>query len=81
MLCQKLKRAEAGLRTTKKVYDEHCVYVGKEKQQLYLDKQKIAQEKRGEALRIYEVSSADGQPASSICCIANLTLLPSPHSS
>jgi hypothetical protein len=60
MLSGKLKIAIAGLKESKEIYDEHCIYVGKEKQELYLDKEKKAQKQRGEALRIYEVSEIDG---------------------
>jgi hypothetical protein len=60
MLCSKLKRANSGIRTTRKVYEEHCVYVGEKKQKLFMEKEKKAQTERGEALRIYEVSSVDG---------------------
>jgi hypothetical protein len=72
MLCSKLKRANAGIRATSKVYEEHCLYVGEEKQRQYMEKERKAQTERGEALRIYEVSSEDGQSVPSFCCITNL---------
>lgn len=67
MLKKKLKRAEAGLKEAKTIYDEHCVYVGPEKQRRYLEKEKKAQRERGGALRIYEVSQADGKIVPFIC--------------
>jgi hypothetical protein len=67
MLTKKLKRAENGLKATKPIYEEHCMYVGQRKQELYLEKEKKAQRERGEALKIYEVSWADGKPVPLDC--------------
>jgi hypothetical protein len=60
MLKKKLKRANDGLNATQKVYEEHCLYVGREKQREYLRMEEEAQTKRGESLRVYELSSTDG---------------------
>lgn len=60
MLKKKLKRANDGLKATQKVYEEHCDYVGREKQKEYLDMEEEAQTNRGESLRVYELSTADG---------------------
>jgi hypothetical protein len=61
MLTKKLKRAETGLKETKPIYEEHCMYVGQQKQELYLEQEKKAERERGEALKIYQVSWADGK--------------------
>lgn len=60
MLCKKLKRAQAGLRATLKVYQEQRVYVGQEKEKLYLEMEKKAQTERGDSLRVYEISTKAG---------------------
>jgi hypothetical protein len=78
MLCSKLKRANSGLQTTKKAYLEHCDHVGEEKKRWYDEKEKRAQTERGEALRIYEVSTEDRQSWPSILCITHLYKFPVP---
>jgi hypothetical protein len=60
MLKKKLKRANDGLNATQKVYEEHCVYVGREKHREYLVMEEEAQTNCGESLRVYELSSTDG---------------------
>jgi hypothetical protein len=60
MLKKKLKRANDGLNATKRVYEEHCDYVGREMRREYLRMEEEAQTKRGESLRVYELSSTDG---------------------
>lgn len=73
MLRRKLKRANAGLHNTKKVYDEHCIYVGEEQKKLYEERETKAQLKRGKALEIYQASTADRQSMLCLCCITNFS--------
>lgn len=81
MLWTKLDRAKEGLRKTKPAYDEHCIYVGEKKQKRYTEMEKKAQTKRGKALKIYQVSSEDGQSVQSTCRTTNHALFPSPQPS
>ena len=60
MLKNKLQTANAGLKATEKVYKEHRIYVGKEKEKLYEEMENKAHRERGDALKIYQVSSSDG---------------------
>ena len=79
MLKKKLKRANDGLKVTQKVYEEHCLYVGREKQKEYLNMEEEAQTKRGESLRVYELSTTDGKPIAVIFALS-LTFFSSPYS-
>jgi hypothetical protein len=61
MLRKKLKKAEAGIRATLKVYQEQLGHVGEDKGKLYLEMEKKAQTERGDSLRVYEISTQAGE--------------------
>jgi len=71
MLCYKLRRALRELKVTKKHYKEHCEYVGEKNQKEWLELERHAQEKHGNALKIYVVSSTSGKSRSSPVSISN----------
>jgi hypothetical protein len=61
MLATKLKRAKAGLKETKKSFDEVSTSITKETRNKWEKEEEIALKKGGKALSIYGVQLAKGQ--------------------
>jgi hypothetical protein len=61
MLSHKLDRARKGLSLTQKHFHDHCLYVGRKKQEKWKQMEKKALKERGEALDIYEIMKENGQ--------------------
>ena len=65
MLNNKLKKAIPEVVKTRKEYEEYHSNVGQDKSNRYLDMEKKAQRERGDALKVYQVSS-NGESALSV---------------
>jgi Kyakuja-Dileera-Zisupton transposase len=61
MLCTKLKKAKQEIKKTKDEFDEQSVYAGTEKVNKWMKEEEEAQKKGGDRLKIYDVSSENGQ--------------------
>jgi hypothetical protein len=61
MPCTKLKKAKQEIKETKDEFDEQSVYVGTEKVQRWTKEEEEAQKQGGDRLKIYDVSSENGE--------------------